>query len=93
MARLVIVFLCGMMLISLKSFTQLNFSQKQDTTHHLVSLRILPLNFYSQHLGFFCRKEVQVQKATNLNVFFRLGTKEYVDYLEQKDKTLTSLKK
>jgi hypothetical protein len=48
--------------------------------------KTLPLlqNYYAQHLGFFCKKELQVQKLSKVNVFFRLGSKEYVDYLEQK---------
>jgi hypothetical protein len=27
---------------------------------------------------------LQLQKLTNVNVFFRLGSKNYVDYLERK---------
>ena len=45
---------------------------------------LLPQNFYTQHLGFFCKQERQVQKLTSVQVFFRLGSKAYVDYLEQK---------
>ncbi len=47
-------------------------------------LTVLPQNFYNQHLGVFCKKESQLQKATKLNVYFRLGSKNYVDYLEKK---------
>ena len=53
----------------------------------LVSLRALPLlpqNFYQQHTGFFCKKEDRLQQHTGLNIFFRLGDKNYVDYLEKK---------
>ena len=45
---------------------------------------LVPRNFYTQHLSFFCRQEWQLQKRTNLNVFVRLGSKDYVDYLERK---------
>ena len=55
----------------------------KDSMGVLKSLR-LPQNYYSQHLGFFCKKEAQLQKRTSLNVFFRLGSKDYVDYLERK---------
>ena len=48
------------------------------------SLSVLPSGFYTKHLGFFCKQELQLQKRTNVNVFFRLGSKAHVDYLEQK---------
>ena len=31
-----------------------------------------------------CKKEDQLQKATGLDLFIRLGSKNYVDYLEKK---------
>ena len=73
-----------MLLNSLKAASQVQLRQPHDLLMQSISLKILPQNFYSQHLGFFCKKEVQLQKATSLNLFFRLGSKEYVDYLEQK---------
>jgi hypothetical protein len=47
----------------------------------------LPADYYATHLGFFCKKEMQLQKWARLPVFFRLGSKDYVDYLEQKPNT------
>jgi hypothetical protein len=44
----------------------------------------LPQNFYTQHLPFFCKQESQLQKHTGINVFFRLGSKQHVDWLERK---------
>jgi hypothetical protein len=46
--------------------------------------RVLPQNFYNKHLGFFCKKEVQLQKKLTLPVYFRLGSKRYTDYMEKK---------
>ena len=79
-----VVFLGAMMLNSQKALSQLHLSKISDTIAQKSTIRVLPRNFYSQHLGFFCKKEVQLQKLTTLPVYFRLGTKEYVDYLEKK---------
>jgi hypothetical protein len=54
-----------------------------DTSYHSV-IKIIPSNYYTQHIGVFCKKELQLQKRTGLNLFFRLGSKDYVDYLERK---------
>jgi hypothetical protein len=57
---------------------------KTDSTAKWRGLMVLPQNFYKQHLGFFCRQEDLLQKKTKTNIYFRLGSKAYVDYLEQK---------
>ena len=57
---------------------------RSDSMRALKIVPVLPRHFYTQHLSFFCRQEVQLQKATKLHVFFRLGAKDYVDYLERK---------
>ncbi len=43
----------------------------------------IPQNFYSQHLGFFCRQELKMQQA-HVPVTFRLGNMDYCNWLEQK---------
>lgn len=84
MARFTVVFLTAMLLNSHKALCQLSLSWKLDTSGHNINIRVLPQNFYTQHLGFFCKKEVQIQKLTAVPVYIRLGSKEYVDYLERK---------
>jgi hypothetical protein len=60
-------------------------SYSKDTVRS-INIKTVPPQFYTQHLPFFCQKELQLQKATRLPIYIRLGNKEYVDYLEQKGK-------
>ena len=71
-------------LINVKLAAQLHLQPKIDSLAHTISIKVLPQNFYNQHLSFVCRTEVQLQKLINLPVYIRLGSKEYVDYLEKK---------
>ncbi len=41
------------------------------------------VSYYDQ-LGFFCKRELDIQKATHLPVFFRLGSLESCNKLEGK---------
>ena len=46
----------------------------------------LPGNFYAKQLPFFCNKELQVQKAIGIPIKFRVGSVEYCDKLEGKNR-------
>ncbi|MBL7742279.1 MAG: hypothetical protein JNN00_02285 [Chitinophagaceae bacterium] len=46
-----------------------------------------PASFYIQNLGFFCKQELNIEKVTSVPFRFRIGSLDYVDYLEQKPNT------
>jgi hypothetical protein len=50
------------------------------------SLLTSPLqpDYYSKGMGFMCQKELQLEKMTAIPVRLRLGSVDYVNYLEQK---------
>jgi hypothetical protein len=50
-----------------------------------VPTRLVASNFYSLNLGFFCKKELQIQSAIKMPLRFRLGSVAYCDALEGKN--------
>ena len=45
---------------------------------------VIPMNFYTQHLGVMCKQELAVEKATKIPFRFRLGSVQQCNYLEGK---------
>jgi hypothetical protein len=76
-----------LLLIALNSASQVDSSALNSRKKAGISLPLLPQNFYSRQLSFFCRNELWMEKQLPLKVFFRLGSKEYVDHLERKPGT------
>ncbi|MCY7420706.1 MAG: hypothetical protein LH478_03070 [Chitinophagaceae bacterium] len=48
-------------------------------------VKTLPQNFYMAQIGFFCTKELQVEKLTKIPFRFRLGSVQYTDGMEGKN--------
>ena len=59
-------------------------SGKLLTPSFVFYIPVLSADHYSNHLGFFCKKELQLDKITRVPLRFRLGSLEYVNWMEGK---------
>lgn len=45
---------------------------------------IINADYYTRNFGFFCKKELQIEKTTKVSFKFRLGSIQYCDWMEGK---------
>jgi len=53
------------------------------------TISLISADHYTKHFGFFCKKELQFEKASKIPLRFRLGSLQYNDYLEKKPNAVT----
>lgn len=51
---------------------------------------VIAADHYTQSFGFFCKKELQFEKATKIPLRFRLGSLQHNNYLEGKPNAIKS---
>ena len=88
--------ICFLAIFFLLSSLAVSAQRRNDTAFHAikmskdniktVSVLLLPSNYYSTNLGFFCKKEIAAEKAIRFPVKFRLGSVQYCDAMEGKIK-------
>jgi hypothetical protein len=71
-------------LMNIRIASKFDFSGHGPTPIKLIQLNPLSASFYREHLSFFCRKELEIEKATSIPLRLRLGSLQYVNWLEQK---------
>jgi hypothetical protein len=51
----------------------------------VTGMKVLSADYYKNSIGYFCRKEIQIEKATKLPLKLRLGSVTYTDKMEAKN--------
>jgi len=61
-----------------------SINNKLQYNNWLLKVDPLDKGYYTKQLGFFCKKEIQLEKITSFAFRFRLGSFDYVNKLEGK---------
>ena len=69
-----------------KSFSSeiLNKNYSNHKNQIVLKTQSIDQGFYHNNLGFFCKKEIQLEKISLVPLRFRLGSLDYVNWLEGK---------
>jgi hypothetical protein len=65
-----------------KSFAMENITIAEKKI--LSPFTIIPQDYYTQHFGIMCKKELAIEKATKIPFRFRIGSLQQCNYLEGK---------
>ncbi|MCW3092257.1 MAG: hypothetical protein JWN83_1701 [Chitinophagaceae bacterium] len=65
-------------------FNVMNNSNNKETLNLSLSFAVIPQDYYTQHFGIICKKELAFEKATKIPFRFRLGSLQQCNYLEEK---------
>lgn len=57
-------------------------------TVNQLSYFVINPNYYTQHFGLFCKKELQLEKITKIPFRFRLGSIQQCDWMEGKPNSI-----
>ena len=72
---------------NLSNFTTPSLTPIVKRTSYLTSVKTIPTSYYVNTLPFFCKKELQLEKALKFPVKIRMGSVEYTDKMEGKSRT------
>lgn len=67
-----------------KNFSLTDSARLDKTQPFYLFNNYIKPDHYSSRMGFFCQKELQLEKITNIPIRLRVGSVDYVNYLEQK---------
>lgn len=67
-----------------KKLIQPVINDKQESFSGIATFSVINSDYYTQNFGFFCKKELQFEKATKVPFKFRLGSVQYCDWMEGK---------